>query len=168
VNQASAQLANLDRSGQTPWNKGTKGAQEAWNRGQISLVEEHRECQQCDGWLPFSAFPRAASKPGGVASTCRACANANRAAAEAKLWGQVVALLGGRCPGCKIGVRSVLHLRPLTPWAERQRGAGKEKRSATVGRMLLAAGEAEARKHFALQCANCEIRAKHGRERCPR
>jgi hypothetical protein len=79
-----------------------------------------------------------------------------------------VLMLGERCTGCKITVKSVLHPRPKTDWARRWRGAGKGKRCSTLVRTLLEMGQEEARKHFSLECANCEIRRKHGKDRCPR
>ena len=137
------------------------------NKGRIDLGARMRECLQCDGWLPFAAFSSDRTRPGGIKSTCRECCERNRRDAGAAVWAQCLAALGGACARCRIDVPITLHPDPKSEWGRRFRGAGRERKTATLARMILNMG-ADARKHFGLICANCELRRRHGDTACPR
>jgi hypothetical protein len=143
-------------------------ARAPWNKGAIDLATQHRDCGQCGGWLPFSAFTRSKSTSTGISATCRECSYRNRREAASHVWAQCIELLGGGCATCGFDVPVTLHPEPQTTWATRFRGAGKERRTGTVARMILNLGVPDARKHFRLECANCSLRRRHGDSTCPR
>jgi hypothetical protein len=150
------------RTGKRPWAVRADGTPVELDRmvARIDLATGHRECLQCDGWLPFAEFHKSKTGPGGRASTCRACILRNRAKADLEVWRQAVKVLGGRCHRCCIKVAVVLHLRAISDVGDKMlRQAGK-RTGGSLARLVLAQGEFAA-EHWTLECANCQLRREH-------
>ena len=137
------------------------------NKGRIDPEARMRECAQCDGWLPFDRFGAERTRPGGVKSTCRECCERNRAAADREVWAECLQVLGRARRGCGTTTPAALRPDPRTEWGRRFRGAGRERRCGTLARMILNMG-GDARRHFGLICANCELVRRYGTDGCPR
>lgn len=158
----------MTTAGRAPWNKGVATGLEPANKGRIDPIARMRECNQCGGWLSFEAFGKAASKAHGIHSTCLNCCYVNRNAQEAELWSSFVAKLGGRCSRCTEDTPVCLQLVARSAEAKMAKVAAKvrERRPSTLARKLMADHpRAEIlRRHWALICANCEIKSRpHGR-----
>lgn len=143
-------------NGSTPWNLSGP------------ITDTHRTCSLCGGWLPLADFPANSKRRGGVASACKECAVRVRAERNDAAWTQAAKKLGEVCIDCGEDRLIALHPEPKTSWARQWRGAGKERKTATVARIICGLQAREARKHFELLCANCAMVRRHPGRVCPR
>ncbi|CAB4933554.1 MAG: hypothetical protein F2825_11045 [Actinobacteria bacterium] len=144
----------------------TVATREPWNKAGAQ-TDSHRCCSGCYAWLPLSEFPRNRTRTAGVSAACRDCHAARRRAANDEAWLRTVELLGGRCHDCGTDLPIALHPHPITSWARHHRGAGKERKTATLARMIYAMG-VDAGRHWMLICANCDLVRRHPGRACPR